>query len=206
MVGDKYYYPQPTPNCRYYIKPNDGSCGKGIKIINSEDIDTILEVNTNNNYVICPEIISPLLSDSDGNKYKYDFRIWVGICSNLDYFICPTFIQRICKIPFDINNIEGSLTNTSLQSEPNNYQNLELYNKANVIVKDVLDDIKYKNNILQDKSLNIMLTGWDFILNETNDLFVLEVNCSPGINITHEKVMGEYLSWINKLDQIKSDK
>lgn len=216
MVGHKNYYPQPTPNCRYYIKPNDGSCGKGIKIVNSEEIGecvkNLIRLKQIDNYTICPEICSPLITDNNGFSYKYDFRVWVGICSNLEYFICPTFIQRICKIPFDINKTNGSFTNTSLHSEPNNYQNLELYNKANVIVKDVLSNISHSfkltnteltNTELTNNKLDIMLTGWDFIQNESNDLFVLEVNCSPGINITHNKVMGEFLSWIEKLNKIE---
>ena len=65
----------------------------------------------------------------------------------------------------------------------------------------MLGEIKAHNNLLSYDKLNIMLTGWDFILSEHNELFVLEVNCSPGINILHKKVMEEFLSWINKLDQ-----
>lgn len=200
MVGHKNYYPQPTPNCRYYIKPNDGSCGKGIKIVETTEVNDYLN-KLSNNYTICPEICCPLLTDINGLSYKYDFRIWIGICSNLDYFICPTFILRVSNIPFDINKTDGSLTNTSLYSEQFDYENVELYSKANIIVKDILSNMS--NNIKsQFDKLDIMLTGWDFIMSESNELFVLEVNCSPGINILHKKVMGEFLCWIEKLDKI----
>ena len=201
LIGDKNYYPQPTPNCRYYIKPNDGSCGKGIEIVDS------LPLDLDKNYIACPEIITPLIKSSGTNLnhgYKYDYRVWIGICysqTDLTYFICPTFILRVSSIPFNPKEKNGSLTNTSLYSEQFNYNNVELYEKVNIIVKDVLNEIKIINQ-LEDKfkQTNVMLTGWDFIVNESGDVFVLEVNCSPGINILHEKVMKEYLNWINNID------
>lgn len=224
LIGKKNYYPQPTPNCRYYIKPNDGSCGKGIEIVDS------LPLDLDKNYIACPEIITPLIKSSDINSnqntnygYKYDYRVWIGICSlptsqisstqtNLTYFICPTFILRVSSIPFNPKEKDGSLTNTSLYSEQFNHNDVELYEKVNIIVKDVLNEIKIMNQFegkfkqtnqqhnSSDQQTNVMLTGWDFIVNELGDVFVLEVNCSPGINILHEKVMKEYLNWINVIE------
>lgn len=215
IVKHKNYYPQPTPNCRYYIKPNNGSCGKGIEIVDS------LPLDLDKNYIACPEIITPLIKSSDINLnqnqgYKYDYRVWIGICSlptsqisstqtDLTYFICPTFILRVSSIPFNPKEKDGSLTNTSLYSEQFNHNDVELYKKINIIVKDVLNEIKIMNQFEEkfkqtNQQTNVMLTGWDFIVNESGDVFVLEVNCSPGINILHEKVMKEYLNWINVIE------
>ena len=40
-----------------------------------------------------------------------------------------------------------------------------------------------------------MLTVWDFIENENNEVFVLEVNPNLSLNIQHEPVMREFLKW-----------
>jgi len=192
LCNKKSYYPQETINCRYYIKPNDGSCGKGIKIINSKPEYPI------ENYTICPEIISnPIIRN--GQKFKCDFRVWIGICSDLKYFVCPTFIKRVSTIPFDIKNEIGSLTNTSLYAEQTNYKNKKMYIQINCIVNDILKNFSPLNIVSNKK--HIMLTGWDFILNENNKLFVLEVNCSPGICILHKQVLMEFLTWINELNK-----
>lgn len=192
IVGKKKYYPQETQNCRYYIKPVDGSCGKGIKIVNTKPTFPI------DNHIICPEIISQF-EKIDGKNFKYDFRVWIGISSDLEYYICPTFIKRISLVPFNINETNGSLTNTALYSEQFDYEDLLLYNQINNIIKDILDYLIPIKNM--DKKKHIMLTGWDFILNQQNEIFVLEVNCSPGINILHEQVIKEYLNWLIQLDK-----
>ena len=176
-----------------------------------------MPLDLDKNYIACPEIITPLIKSSDINSnqntnygYKYDYRVWIGICSlptsqisstqtDLTYFICPTFILRVSSIPFNPKEKDGSLTNTSLYYEQFNHNDVELYEKVNVIVKDVLNEIKIINQQANQQT-NVMLTGWDFIVNESGDVFVLEVNCSPGINILHEKVMKEYLNWINVIE------
>ncbi len=188
LVGHEPYYPQPTPNCRYYIKPNDGSCGKGIKIVNVKPLEPI------ESYVVCPEIITPLITTPDGLKYKYDYRVWVGIRGDLEFYVCPTLIKRISTIPFNINESVGSLTNTSLYSEQSNYHDESLYKQICPIVANVLSKLP---EIKANKQA--MLTGWDFIVGESGDVYVLEVNCSPGINILHSEVLTEYLNWIGKL-------
>ena len=151
IYNKKKYYPQEKPNCRYYIKPNDGSCGKGITIVNSKPKYKI------EGYTICPEILTPL-HVIDGKKFKYDYRIWIGISSNLEYYICPTFIKRISNISFNINKIDGSLTNTSLYSEQINYTNELIYDKINNIVKDVLNHL-IPIDVSKDSKNHIMLTG-----------------------------------------------
>jgi hypothetical protein len=184
LVSQKDYYPQPTPNCRYYIKPNEGSCGHGIKIVDTYP-EKIIE-----GYTICPEIITPLI-EKDNKKYKYDYRVWIGIRSDLTYYICPTFIRRISNIPFSLDSEYGSLTNTALYSDQFDFQDAKLYEKINKIVQDILTMITPSNRN------QVMLTGWDFIENEHKDVFVLEVNPNPSINIQHTQVMTEFLSWIN---------
>jgi len=188
LIGHESYYPQPKPNCRYYIKPNDGSCGKGIQIVNVKPIEPV------ESCVVCPEIITPLITKSDGFQYKYDFRVWVGITGDLEFYVCPTLILRVSTIPFNINDSAGSLTNTSLYSEQFNCQDENVYNKICPIVAHVLGKLP---RIKANKQA--MLTGWDFIVGESGDVYVLEVNCSPGINILHSDVMTEYLNWLGKL-------
>ena len=195
LVSTKSYYPQSMPNCRYYIKPNDGSCGKGIQIVN------FLPPNPIEGYTICPEIITPPIIIGT-NKYKYDYRVWIGIQSDLKYFICPTLIKRVSTVPFSLDTMYGSFTNTSLYSEQFDHQDSELYDKINMIVMDVLKSlllftpgfsVRREENI-PDTDTKLMLTGWDFIENESGELFVLEVNCNPGINIQHTQVMTEFLN------------
>lgn len=192
FFGNEEFYPQKTPNCRYYIKPNDGSCGKKIQIVKS------LPLNQIPNHTICPEIITPLIYIGD-QGYKYDYRVWIGITSDLKYYICPTLILRLSNIPFDINNSLGSLTNTSLYSDQFNYQDNKLYLQIDKIVKNVLSKLEPKK--IDDSKIHLMLTGWDFIIDKSGKLFVLEVNCSPGLNILHKQVMEEYISWIFQLDK-----
>lgn len=197
IVGKEAYYPQETPNCRYYIKPNDGSSGKGILIVNSKPINLI------ENHTICPEIITSLM-DMNGKMCKYDYRVWVGITSNLEYFICPTFILRVSNKEFDLHEIHGSLTNLCLQSEQFNYQNHQMYLEIDRIVKDILHKLIPKTLPSSlpstDSNTHLMLTGWDFIVNESGELFVLEVNCSPGINLLYEEIMTEYFNWMIHMD------
>ena len=104
MVGKEKYYPQPTPNCRYYIKPNEGSCGKGIKIVNRYPI--IFD----DNYTVCPEIITRLKN----KRFKYDYRVWIGIKNDLSYYVCKTLICRISNIPFSLETQEGTLRTKEL--------------------------------------------------------------------------------------------
>lgn len=85
----------------------------------------------------------------------------------------------------------GSLTNTSLYSDQFDYENNFLYAKINLIIKDVL------SNLLKDDGNNIMLTGWDFIEDINGNVFILEVNCNPSINIQHIQVLNEFFDWIN---------
>lgn len=187
IVKDKNYYPSVTPNCRYYIKPNNGSYGRGIQITNSYPLDVP------NDCTVTPEIISPLI-EIDGLFYKYDYRVWIGICDDLSYYICPTFIKRTSKVPFNIKSSYGSLTNTALYSEHSDCQNDKLYIEMDLIVKDILE-LMPKGN----KSNCVMLTGWDFIEGIDGKLYVLEVNCNPSINLQHQQVMTEILNWINNL-------
>ncbi len=185
LVGNEPYYPQPTPNCRYYIKPNDGSCGKRIQIVNAKPD------KPDDKWVTCPEIIPRLITTPDGLKYKYDYRVWVGIKGDLEFYVCPTLIKRTSTIPFNINESAGSLTNTSLYSEQSNYNDESLYKQICLIVADVLSKL---SGIKANRQA--MLTGWDFIVGESGEVYVLEVNCSPGINILHSDVMTEYLNWV----------
>lgn len=184
LVKNEKYYPQVTQNCRYYVKPNDGSCGKGIYILNEYPTNPI------ENHTICPEIITPLLLKK-GKKYKYDYRVWIAINSDLTYHICPTFICRISNVPFSLNTEYGSLTNTALYSDQVDHNDDILYEKINIIVNCILS--KITPNI--DNSL--MLTGWDFIESEKHELFILEINPNPSINIQHKQVMTEFLNYIN---------
>lgn len=190
LIHTKKYYPQPTQNCRYYIKPNEGSCGKGIQVVNELPSQKIV------GHTICPEIITPLIS-IENMHYKYDYRVWIGIDLELNYFVCPTIIRRVSTVPFSLDTAYGSITNTSLYSEQFDHTDSELYEKINCIVKDILTNLKPLKQIepLSDKKY-LMLTGWDFIENKFGELFVLEVNCNPSINILHKQVMTEFLNWI----------
>ncbi len=144
--------------------------------------------------VVCPEITPRLITTPDGLKYKYDYRVWVGITGDLEFYVCPTLIKRISTIPFNINESAGSLTNTSLYSDQINCQDDSLHKQICLIVADVLSKLPEINANKQ-----AMLTGWDFIVGESGEVYVLEVNCSPGINILHLEVLIEYLNWIRKL-------
>ena len=112
----------------------------------------------------------------------------------MEFYVCPTIIKRTSTIPFNINESVGSLTNTSLYSEQFNCKDEGVYRKICSIVADVLSKL---TGIKTNKQA--MLTGWDFIVGESGEVYVLEVNCSPGINILHSEVLIEYLNWIGKL-------
>ena len=186
IISNKYYYPKPSSNCRYYIKPNSGSNGKNIQIVNKIPDGPI------DGFTIVPEILTPFIKIDD-IEYKYDYRVWIGIQKNLKYFICHNFIKRISMVPFAINRTDGSLTNTSIYSNWQYHTDDNMYDKINNIVKDVLSllTVVNDNEINDDK---IMLTGWDFIENQNNDIFLLEVNCDPSISIKHADLVKEFVN------------
>ena len=186
LVSKEKYYPQATPNCRYYIKPVHGTCGHGIRVVNH------FPENILDDHIVCPEII-PSLIEKDGKLYKYDYRVWVGIKADLTYYVCPTFIKRISNVPFSLDTDYGSLTNTALYSDQFDYEDEELYKKINKIVRHVLSKLTPNNEN------DIMLTGWDFIENQNNEVFVLEVNPNLSLNIQHEPVMREFLKWTSSI-------
>lgn len=194
LISSKKYYPQIKSDCRFYVKPNNGSCGKGIKILN-HDSQILKSYLDDEDYTICPEIISKLIN-KNGKNYKSDYRVWIAIKQNLDYHIFPTFIQRISNIPFDINSEYGSITNTALYSDQFDYYNKKMFNQINIIVSDVL---KHCDKLNSDK---FMLTGWDFIEDDSGKIYLLEVNCNPSLCVLHYQVMTEFLTWINTFSKI----
>lgn len=193
LVCAENYYPNVSDGCRYYLKPNDGSNGKGIIISQSLPSDQL------ENYTICPEILTPLVETSNG-LCKYDYRVWIGISGSLDFFVCPTIIKRISLIPFSLETDYGSLTNTSQYAIQTNYKDPVLYEK----IVNITSDILKKLNPDVNKKREFMLTGWDFIENRSNELFVLEVNCNPGVNVQHLDVLNEYLNWLLEYEKDKN--
>lgn len=178
-LKDKQYIPQITPNCRWFRKPNTGTCGMGITI---HDV----RPEYDEDYSLSPEVLSDLC---DG--HKYDWRVWVGICSDRSYHICLPAVQRISQYIFSNRCLEGSITNIAQGSTPIFHDNLPIIDKIDVVVKDVVDLI-----ITTPRKNSFMLTGWDFIVDKNGQVVLLEINSSPGMSNKHKPLMDNFLQWV----------
>jgi len=141
---------------------------------------------------------------------KCDMRVWVLVTQNLKVYFFKEGHLKTCSIPFDINseNAYTHITNYSFQKYNEYFQkyekgnevpfydfqkfideqypdknyklNINLYSQIKEIVsismKSVKDQINKNGNTYQFE-----IFGYDFMLDENFNLFLIEVNTNPGL-------------------------
>jgi tubulin--tyrosine ligase/tubulin polyglutamylase TTLL9 len=141
---------------------------------------------------------------------KCDMRVWVLITQNLKVYFFKEGHLKTCSIPFDIESKDAysHITNYSFQKyneyfqkyekgnevpfydfqkfidekypEKNYKLNINLYSQIKEIIsismKSVKDQIDKNGNTYQFE-----IFGYDFMLDEDFNLFLIEVNTNPGI-------------------------
>lgn len=178
VLHDKDYIPKESVGCRWYRKPVNGSCGNDITIHK-------VKPNFNENYVTSPEVCSELL-----NGYKYDWRLWICICSDGSYHICLPAIQRLSYSKFSLLESEGAITNIAKGSQRIFHSSIDFIDDVHKIVSDVIDTC-----LVRRHSNRFMLTGWDFITDKSG-VKLLEINSCPGMDTCHQLLMDDFLQWI----------
>lgn len=132
-------------NKDYYImKPDSGSMGIGVKLINKYSDIHISILNGYNSYIIQKYIDNPLLM----YKKKFDFRIYVLLIPDKNYpkvFLSKIGFARLCTEEYKkkkktIGNTYVHLTNYSINKDSENYiRKKNIHDKSNN--KQLLSDV-----------------------------------------------------------------
>jgi len=171
-------------NKRYFLKPEQGSQGKGIEIIeNLNEIESIPE-----NYLIQEEIIPDL-----HYQKKYDIRIYfllIHYQNQYFSFISTDGKVRICSEDYLNNSKSGNITNSSqIKKNSNNFHqqmkwsSLETHQNDIKITKEIFHDVfmelkkHFGKKYHHQNTFN--LYGVDIIKDNTGKFFILEFNSNP---------------------------
>ena len=192
----------------WIIKPCSLSRGRGIKCLSS--LSSIKELKKNNSDIIIQKYIeNPLII----LNRKFDIRQWV-LVSSLDPLIIWLWNTPYLRFGAedyninDLNNIYGHLTNNSIGKHSENFGKNSLFegdmwelekfkefllNKFN---KDCWNDIrlKIKNIVITSfecaryemdyRCNSFELFGYDFMIDEDLNVYLIEVNGSPAMGYT----------------------
>ena len=152
------------------------------------------------------------------NKRKFDIRVWVLLTHKFDVYVFKEGHMKACSVNYDINNIENCfihLTNYSLQKYNENFSKFE---KGNEISFDTFQHyldttftdrhISIRNDIFPKMKEIIELTmrsvkniinennkqfcfeifGYDFMMDEDFNVFLIEINTNPGLEESSELI------------------
>ena len=194
-------------NKKYIVKPDGGSLGYGIKIIDKDNDDF---TNTKN-LEVAQEYVDSLLLDD----IKFDLRIYVLIASvkPLTIYVYRDGIARFCSEKSGSESLYSQITNTAINKKNPSvdinsitqmvhdvFQKLEgkgidtslLWAKMdNAIILTVLSVLKFleegleKNNIDESSigySRCFQILGFDFIIDKDLNPLILEVNYRPSLS------------------------
>lgn len=184
-------------------------------VYSDEKNNKLTEVNINSKYqssivLIQKYIERPLLY----NGRKFDIRIWVLITHKYKVYAFKEGHMKACSIKYDLNNIDNSfihLTNYSLQKYNQNFSKFEKGNEISFnVFQEYLND-KYPNvNIRNDiypkikeiieittrsvkqkinennKEYSFEIFGYDFMMDEDFNVFLIEINTNPGLEESSE--------------------
>ncbi|OHT13641.1 Tubulin-tyrosine ligase family protein [Tritrichomonas foetus] len=192
---------------RYIVKPDGGSLGKGIMIVEPGDVYT-----PQVNLAIAQEYIESKLI----RNTKFDMRIYVLVASvqPLMIYVYRDGIARFCSQPEDAHNVFSQLTNTAVnrQNPQANIQNItqrvsavfeelaaeganvdEIWKKIDRIA--VFTIISASNYILKAVHAScptyglprcFQILGFDILLDQKLDPYILEVNFRPSLEFDTE--------------------
>ena len=141
---------------------------------------------------------------------KCDMRVWVLVTHNLKVYFFKEGHLKTCSIPFDIESKDAyrHITNYSFQKHNINFQKYEkgnevpfydfqkyldenypqknynikidLYNQIKEIVSISMMSVRYQIN-KNKRNYQFEIFGYDFMLDEEFNLFLIEINDDPGI-------------------------
>lgn len=107
MQEEEFIKAHETQNKRFIIKPDGGSFGRGITIL-----DPNQQYMSQKGLAVAQEYIESYLLD----ETKFDFRVYVLISSvtPLNIFVYRDGVARFCSEKYSANNIYAQLTNVAL--------------------------------------------------------------------------------------------
>ena len=141
---------------------------------------------------------------------KCDMRVWVLVSHNMKVYFFKEGHLKTCSIPFDIESKDAysHITNYSFQKHNINFQKYEkgnevpfydfqkfidekypqknykikkeLYNQIKTIVSISMMSVRYQIN-KNRRNYQFEIFGYDFMLDEDFNLFLIEINDDPGI-------------------------
>ena len=157
------------------------------------------------NIIIQKYIENPLLYKGR----KFDMRIWVLLTHQMKVYIFKEGHLKTCSVKYDINSKDSfsHITNYSFQKNNNNFEKYELGNEVpfyefqkyldekypnkNYKIKiDLMKQLKKiisltmqsaKDKIKNNKNYQFEIFGYDFMIDEDFNVFLIEINTNPGL-------------------------
>lgn len=168
--------------------------------ISLQNMPTVIKSHT---FVIQKYIEKPLLL----NSRKFDIRVWALVTHNMDVYFFKEGYLRTSSEEFSLGDVDNyfiHLTNNAVQKYSNNYGQFENGNQLSFpwfqkYLEDIYPNFDFKVGILSRikdliyTSLNAVrkklnpnerkhcfeIFGYDFILDETLKVWLIEVNTNP---------------------------
>jgi len=200
-------------NERFVVKPDKGQSGKGISLVRDAK-DVVGKID--DNFWILQKVIEPRLFE---NK-KFDMRIFHFILRYKGSYyniLTKCGVVKSCVKKYT-NNIDGFLTNIMHNNKlDKNVEHLfdffdfmgklerEEEKRKDLILKvyDVIREysLMISKNLEVSKVSNaqIMMYGPDLIVDNNDEVYLLETNCSPGILIKGEVSYGKQRRMLEEL-------
>ena len=162
----------------FFLKKHNGSGGKDVFPINSlEGMNKIINTNYSN-FILQEEVPNTLLYEG----YKTSLRIYVLIAKSSNY-IYAEGRKYIYPKKYDRTEISNEIHNSVYSSKFLNFTDQIYYEDAFKKIKDICDVTANcffnKKNI---NSNNYIILGYDFILNDKYDPYLIEVNSYPNLH------------------------
>lgn len=183
--------------CRYIIKPDGGSLGQGIRILEPD-----IEYSPDDTMAVAQEYIESYTLD----KKKFDLRIYALIASvkPLRFYIYQDGLARFCSEETGGVSMQSKLTNVAINHDSRPLTKIleRLKNEKNVNVEELWKKIEDAigltiiagSQFIEIGEQNIcpqyayprcfQILGFDILLSEDLHPYVLEVNYRPSLD-TH---------------------
>jgi len=195
------------------VKPDKGQSGKGISIVNN--VENVLKM-TDDNFWVLQKVIEPKLY----NNRKFDLRIFhfiLRIKNNYYNILSKVGVAKTCVKNYT-ESIDGFLTNIVHNNKLDKNEE-HLFDFFDFMGRLEGDEEKRKGMILKvynviraysllmsrklesdNKSYaQIMMYGPDLIMDERDNVYLLETNCSAGILIKGEVSYNKQRKMIDEL-------
>ena len=169
----------------YFVKPKDGSAGENITLTK----DPYILIENDNNLIAQREIKSLLI-----NNKKWDLRLYIVqqiLDNKLNTYLFNDGLIRISPYDYKTGDLQSNLTNISQINDDINiinkcnmkFSDYEYYDIILKKIKKVLKDIHNHLNKFLDIDSEYLsefkLFGFDFIVSEDFNIYLLEINKIP---------------------------